>query len=84
MGHVAFNRLSFREQTDRETSALSRAIATIDNMKFDILYCLKMEFEVIVNKIRIAHKKNPFKLVVIDYLDRKSTRLNSTDRKTHV
>lgn len=65
---VALNRLSFREQTDRETSALSRAIATIDNMKFDILYCLKMEFEVIVNKIRIAHKKNPFKLVVIDYL----------------
>ena len=38
---VALNRLSFREQTDRETSALSRAIATIDNMKFDILYCLK-------------------------------------------
>lgn len=65
---VALNRLSFREQTDRETSALSRAIATIDNMKFDVLYCLKMEFEVIVNKIRIAHKKNPFKLVVIDYL----------------
>jgi replicative DNA helicase len=65
---VALNRLSFREQTDRETSALSRAIATVDNMKFDVLYCLKMEFEVIVNKIRIAHKKNPFKLIVIDYL----------------
>ena len=65
---VALNRLSFREQTDRETSALSRAIATVDNMKFDVLYCLKMEFEVIVNKIRIVHKKNPFKLVVIDYL----------------
>lgn len=65
---VPLNRLSFREQTDRETSAISEAIATIDNMQFEILYCLKMDFEVIVNKIRVAHKKNPFKLVVIDYL----------------
>ncbi len=65
---VALNRLSLREQSERETKELSKALGTIDNMKFEILYCLKMDFEVIIHKIRTAHRKNPFKLIVIDYL----------------
>lgn len=81
---VALNRLKSAEQTDLELKRVSRAFGVISQLRCEFLNCLCSDFEVIVSKIRLLHKKESFSLIVIDYLTMMRTRKRFQNRNLEV
>lgn len=67
-GDVALSRLKFRNKTDYENARLSKAIGKISQLKFNLMVAKGNKFEMICEKIKSEHQRNPLKVVIIDYL----------------
>lgn len=81
---VALNRLQSKDLTDFEIKKMAEATSVIENLKMLVLDCTKNIFEEIVVKIMSEHKKQQFKLIVIDYLTLMRSRKNFQNRNLEV
>ena len=68
MSGVSLKKLKDKTVDESEIKEVSRNLGRFEKLNLSILDCMNTNFDVIMNEIKKIHEKNPFDLIVIDYL----------------